>query len=263
MEMSDIEKAHLDIERERLQLEKAQAEINKRFLRTNSGVLISAAVSLAAVTVSLSQVWVTKIQKDKELEIATIQRKSEMEIQEKQKERELTAQDAQKKREWDLSAAKFITDNRKAIFNGTQVEQKLFAKLIGSIYPPDVSSSLLERIENASPTASKQTWREIRSAIQQPRKEPTSATNEVKQPLLGESLTNGLKLSPDRKYYMVVRNGGVSLFDASTNKELRRIVGNDDEIIGAFFSPDGNLILTVTISGKRRTWNIKTGQVVQ
>src|SRR5258708_2708834 len=78
MATEDVEKARIDIERERLEFEKTNARLGRSFFRSNSGFLISAAVSLAAVIVSLSQVWITKITKDKELEIAAIQKRSSL-----------------------------------------------------------------------------------------------------------------------------------------------------------------------------------------
>ncbi len=169
MATDEIEKAHLEIERERLEFEKSKAQLDRNFFRSNSGILISSVVSLAVVFVSLSQVWITKVTKDKELELASMQKKSELDLQDKQKEHELMVLDAPKKREWDLNAAKFITDNRKAIFNGTPDEQKLFAKIIGAIYPTEIAAYMLvSRIERASPPGTKKTWREVRKAIEQP-----------------------------------------------------------------------------------------------
>src|SRR2546430_2949312 len=117
MTPDELENARLAIERERLELDKAKAELDRGFLRRHSSVLIPAAVSLAAVIVSLGQVWVTKITKDKELEITTVHRRLELEVQDKQKERDRLTTDAQKKRELDLSVARFVTENRQAIFN--------------------------------------------------------------------------------------------------------------------------------------------------
>lgn len=183
-----------------------------------------------------------KISKDKELEIAIIQKKSELEIQDRQKERELVAQDTQKKREWDLNAAKFITDNRKVIFDGTLQEQRLFAKIIASIYPPDIATSLLERIENASPPESKPTWREVRSAI----------------PQLEVPNLNGVSVSQDKKYYIRVDLGYVDIYDVAKQKMVRRLCGkcSDDPISSAKFSPDGKNIEAITMSGKQMLWNL-------
>ena len=80
VDKTEIEKARLDIERERLELDKSKSRFERSFFRANSGVLISAAVSLAALIVSLGQVWVTKISKDKELEVATLQKNLELDV---------------------------------------------------------------------------------------------------------------------------------------------------------------------------------------
>ncbi len=119
-------------------------------IKSNSGVLISAAVSLAALIVSLGQVWVTKISNERALGVAVIQKQSELEQQRIQNEKETTLLEIQKKREWDLSAARFITDNRKAIFSGNPNERWLFAQIIGTVYPPEISTVFLKKIEAAS-----------------------------------------------------------------------------------------------------------------
>jgi len=46
--------------------------------------------------------------------MAVIQKKSELDLQEKLKDKEIALLDAQKNRDWDLSAARFITDNPKS-----------------------------------------------------------------------------------------------------------------------------------------------------
>jgi hypothetical protein len=126
-------------EPDRLAREKAKTELANSFFGRYSSILIPAAVSFAAVIVSLGQVWVTKISKDKELELVRAQKHLELELQ-----------DAQRKRELDISAAKFVTENREAIFRGTQYEQELFAKLISTLFPIEVSSPLLRRLQRAS-----------------------------------------------------------------------------------------------------------------
>lgn len=246
MPTDDLEQARLDIERQRLDLDRSKAEREKSFLRINSGILISAAVSLAAIVVSIAQVWVTKISKDKELQIVSIQKKSELDLQEKEKERELSVLEAQKKREWDLNAAKFITDNRRAIFNGTTEEQRLFAKIIGSIYPPEISASLLERIERASPPAAKKTWREARTAIGQASTSPNTIANFHIHPpgSVADPDAERVTLSPDGKYVAQLLNGKATVFDISG--KLLMTINHDAPIDVVDFSLDGNIIVHAT-----------------
>jgi hypothetical protein len=144
----DVEVARLEIERERLRLEQARLRIENKFWNKNTGTVITAMISLVAIVVSLSQVWAVKITKDKELQMTAIQKQSE-----------LTLLQEQRNREWNLSAAKFVTENRKAIFGGDQREQELFARLIPTIFPKDVSDSLLEKLIATSTGAAQETWK--------------------------------------------------------------------------------------------------------
>src|SRR5262249_13561711 len=153
---------------------------------------IPAAVSFAAVVVSLGQVWVTKISKDKELELATAQ-----------KQLELVMQDAQRKRELDISAAKFVTDNRETIFRGTQDEQELFANLISTLFPVEVSSPLLHRLKRASPASSQQAW----------------------QQAIDASTFAAAAISPDKKRFVTIDQGGrATIWDAETGKVIGRLM---------------------------------------
>src|SRR5882724_1841058 len=55
---------------------------------------------------------------------------------------------------------------RKAIFDGAPRDQRLFAQIIGTIYPKEISTTFLSRIETASPARSKQAWHDVRNAIE-------------------------------------------------------------------------------------------------
>jgi hypothetical protein len=174
----EVEKAKLNIERERLELQKAietskleleklKLEREQKFWNKNSGTLITALVSLAAVIVSLGQVVSTWISQDKQLQIATLQKGQEIEMIDRQRAKELSLMDEQNRREWNLSAAKFIADNRKVLFEGSPQEQQLLANVIGTMYPPDIASSLLERIAIASPPSKRNIWRGVRQRLVQ------------------------------------------------------------------------------------------------
>jgi hypothetical protein len=150
----DIELARLEIERERLRLEQTRLQIENKFWNKNTGTVITAMISLVAIVVSLSQVWVAKITKDRELQMTAIQKQSE-----------LTLLQEQRDREWNLNAAKFVTENRKAIFDGDQREQELFAKLIPTIFPKDISASLLDKLIANSTGTAQETWKQGRGHV--------------------------------------------------------------------------------------------------
>lgn len=166
MSSDDFEEARLSIERDRLELDKSKAAFERRFLRANSGVLISAAVSFAALIVSVGHVWVTNISKKQELEMARSQQLTQLEQQRVQKEKEMQVLELQRKREWDLSAAKFVTDNRTAIFQGSQREQLLFSQIIRTVFSSETSKLLVSNRENASTGPSKRLWNNVRNSIE-------------------------------------------------------------------------------------------------
>jgi WD40 repeat protein len=239
MTPEEIEKAQVALERRQLELDRVVAERDRSFLNRNTGILISAAVSFAAVIVSIAQVWITTISKDKELQITTLQHKADIDSQERQKDRELAVSDAQRKRELDLNAARFITENRKAIFEGTPADRELFAKLIPTLFPPEVSAPLLLRIEKATPGPDSKIWQSAqRQSI------------------------NGAVYSPDGRFFVTSSEGTVRMWDAQSSRVTREF--RIDGIVTAMsFSPDGRQLLITTLNGSVERWDVVTAQLLQ
>lgn len=164
----EIEKSKLEIERAKLEIERMRAEREQRFWYKHSATLITALVSLAAVIVSSGQVLSTWIAKNRELQIASIQKQVELEMADKQKAKELAILEEQHKREWNLNTAKFVTENRRIIFNGNPEERILLAKIIPTIFPEDISLALLTRLETVSAPEAKNTWRVAKRVLTTP-----------------------------------------------------------------------------------------------
>jgi hypothetical protein len=140
----DKRERELRLENKRFSLERRRSQFEQRFVNKNLGVLISAAISLAAVLVSIGQVWVAKISKDKELQVASFQKVAEDERLDKQKDKELTSQDAERERQWNLSRAKFITENKKTLFDGSAPELKRMSLIIETLFPHDIANDMFE-----------------------------------------------------------------------------------------------------------------------
>jgi WD40 repeat protein len=227
MTPEELERARLELERDRLAFEKSKADLSNNFFGRYSAILIPAAVSFAAVVVSFGQVWVTKITKDKEIEVATLQKRLELETQ-----------DAERKRELDISAARFVSENREAIFKGTPDEQELFAKLITTIFPVEVSGPLLLRLERASPAATKNSWQTVI-----------------------EAAAGAAAFSPDGKLFVTTDRGGARIWDANSGRELRAF-GSAEPLVSAQFSPDGRKLLTHSLGGAAQTWDLASGRLL-
>jgi WD40 repeat protein len=241
MTPEEIEKAQLALERKQLELDKAAAERDRNFFNRNTGVLISAAVSFVAVIVSISQVWVTTISKDKELEITILQHKADIESQQHQKDRELAISEAQRKRELDLSAARFITENRKAIFQGSAEEKELFARLIPTLFPPDVSAPLLRRLENATPGPGRKIWEDARK----------------------NSIT-GVSFSPDGRLLATIgADNIIRILDAASGNEVRSLSTGSQIVSSVVFSPDGRELVVTMLDGSLKRWDLFTGKLLQ
>jgi hypothetical protein len=157
--------ARLEIRRYALERYKANRE--QRFINRNLGVLISAAISLSAVLVSLGQVWVAKISKDKEMEVALLQKQAENERLDRQRNKELIMQAAEQERQWNLSRAKFITDYRKILFEGRPEELKRMSLLIETLFPPNIAVAMFEDFKSTATSSEAQTvWNTAQERIQ-------------------------------------------------------------------------------------------------
>jgi hypothetical protein len=216
----EIEVAKLEIERERLELQKAidtsklefeklKLEREHKFWNRNSGVLITGLISFAAVMVSVGQVWSTSIIQNRQMQIAEFQKNREIEMIDRQKEKELSLLDEKNRREWNLSAAKFVADNRKVLFEGSPQEKELLAKMIGNIYPPNVATSLLAKLENASTYPEEGTWRKEREKIVRPTAAKQNPANNPSLTRLAQS-TAGSSIDNDsaNKYLSEKKTGG-------------------------------------------------------
>lgn len=233
-----LQKAELALEQRRLEVDRKASELDRNFLNKNTGVLISAAVSLAAVVVSLGQVWSTNISKDKELELSNLQHKADAATQERQRDRELAITDSQRKRELDITAIRFITENRKAIFDGSAEDRELFAKLIPTLFPPEVAAPLLTRIEKATPGPDSKIWQDAR-----------------------KQAVSGAVFSRDGRYFVTSSENSVRMWDSASSREIRRIATRG--IVSAVaFSPDGRQLLVTTLDGSIERWDLVTGQLI-
>jgi len=82
-----------------------------------------------------------------------------MEMADKQKEKELAMLQAQKDREWELSKIRFITENQKAIFGGTEEQRKKMATLITTVFPREIAEKLFAKLSaTARSRSAKKTW---------------------------------------------------------------------------------------------------------
>ena len=206
----DIEIAKLEIERERLELqknietskleiEKLKLEREKKFWNKNSGTLITASVALAAVIVTLGQVLSTWISQNKQIEMI-----------DRQKEKELALLNEKNRKDWNLNAAKFITDNRKPLFEGSKSEKQLLANVIGTIYPPDVAASILAKLENVSLSPEEDAWRKEREKIVRPSVAESPTNNRPLKRLPQPNDGGGVDIGLGNKYVSEKTVGGCS-----------------------------------------------------
>lgn len=156
---AQIEQTRLDLETARfaheqrinelrLELDKARLEADSRFAARHLGTIVTGLISLAAVIVSLTQLSIAYISKQKEIEVAQINER---------KQREIT--EAQQVRDWNIKAAEFVASHWSLISSSDGNTQRGMADLILVVFPPQISSPLLQRL-NITDTRQGQPWKE-------------------------------------------------------------------------------------------------------
>ena len=151
----------------------------------------------------------------------------------------LASAEAQRKRELDLSAARFITDNRKAIFEGSADDKELFAKVIPTLFPPEVAAPLLRRLEKTTVGPERKIWQDARQQSE-----------------------SGAKFTPDGRYFVTSSDDKVRFWDSQTSNILREFRVNGI-VSGTAFSPDGKQLLITMLDGAVQRWDIATGRLLQ
>jgi len=163
----DKAERELNLELRRYALERYKTRLDQRLLNKNFGVIVSGTIALAAVLVSLGQVWVAKISKDKELQIASFQKQAENERLDKQKEHELTLQSVERERQWNLDRAKFIIENKKTLFEGRPEELRRMSLIIETVFPHDIAASMFENLRStAGSSEAQRVWSNAQERIQ-------------------------------------------------------------------------------------------------
>ncbi|MDQ7825618.1 MAG: WD40 repeat domain-containing serine/threonine-protein kinase [Candidatus Eremiobacteraeota bacterium] len=77
----------------------------------------------------------------------------------------------------------------------------------------------------------------------------------------GKDWINGVAISPDGKLLVSGDNGGASwLWDLSSRKELRPLMGHTKKVFSAAFSHDGKEVATSSQDGTIRLWSAATGE---
>lgn len=155
------------LEFRRYAIERYKARREQRFLNKHLGVIISAGLSLSAGLFSLGQVWVAKISKDKEMDVALVQKQAENERLDRQRDKEMLMQAAEQERQWNLSRAKFITDNRKILFEGRPEDLKPMSLLIETLFPPNIAVAMFEDLRSTAASSEAQTvWTTAQERLQ-------------------------------------------------------------------------------------------------
>jgi RNA polymerase sigma-70 factor (ECF subfamily) len=69
--------------------------------------------------------------------------------------------------------------------------------------------------------------------------------------------------SPDGKLLATGSGRWLTVWDASTGKEIRGLSGHEAQITAVQFSPDGKRMLTASMDGSVRIWDVETGKEVR
>jgi hypothetical protein len=238
---ASTEQQKLELERERFQFEKQKAPPGLTKIIAIAGAFLGLLTVMITAIVGGGNVWVTKINKDREIALSAQQKQAEMQKLE-----------AQQNREWSLSLAHFVLTHKKALFSGTPEEQRLLAKVVPTIFPPEISVTLFQKLEKTGTPTARVIWRQARTSVettQGPQLETAVAKaepeREVRQPetikmaspawytsaLTTQDILNGLSSTGSTPKFTPVSSasllslGGVRLSEAEIEQSLSAIPG--------------------------------------
>lgn len=214
------ENQNISLEHERLAIEKSRLLIEQNFWKKYFTPLVSLVGILIASVFGVTEVWVASIQKDKELETTNMQKENELQLVRLSHDRQ-----------WKLDMAKFVFENREAIFSeNNSRDQERIVKVIAITFPPDISTILFDRIKEAIPDNQKKTVEEGQKIV--------------------DEIT--IKDAQQKLYYIIAMTSGDS---DDIDSEIKRIKSNVGETFDELFpdlktySPQGALS-TLLISSK-------------
>jgi len=118
----------------------------RNFIDKHFGAIITAVVSLSAVLVSAAQIWVATINKEKELAVARTT------AEEARNLKELTSS-----RSWKVDLAKFMAENRTAIFSEGEDGRQL-QKVMLATFPPEITYSVFGSLSDISGDKTNTYW---------------------------------------------------------------------------------------------------------
>jgi hypothetical protein len=156
MTEDELNEAKLALERERFEFEKEKASRESRFFYKNFATVISAAISIAALSVSISQVWVAKIERQRELDQAKFRAASEEQL----------ARDRDD-RKWNYDSLQFVSTNKDLIFGENESQRNRIRKVMVVTFPIAILDQLFDDLEEQAKTESeKKTWAEGRKDVE-------------------------------------------------------------------------------------------------
>ncbi|HVF67660.1 MAG TPA: hypothetical protein VM914_08355 [Pyrinomonadaceae bacterium] len=149
MTEEELKEAELKLAREKFDFEKEKAARESRFFYRNSATVITGTISLAVICVSLIQVWIANINRQTEVDDARTERQRVADVGKLESERR-----------WRLESLKFVSDNKKEIFEGTQDQKLTMCRVLSTTFPQEITDVLFARFGGNSFEEHK-FWREV------------------------------------------------------------------------------------------------------
>jgi len=134
--MSEPEEEKNKLEERRSSLEEQRSDGEGTAKRL--GVFLTAAISLAAVLVSAAQVWIARLDKANQIELAKLEQE----------------------RSWKLDLAKFLFEHEDSVFSEDPVERERVRNLLLVSFPNEITEALFGQLEATAPDEEKDVWRQ-------------------------------------------------------------------------------------------------------
>lgn len=133
--------AQIQVERDRIEVERARMESESRITSRHFAAILGAAISVAGLAISGSQIWVAKVQKEKELE-----------LQERKFSQEQRAAAEEASRKANLEAVRLVIEQREAIFSNDPSRRDVVVEQLEVVLPANIAQRLFARLAKQGST---------------------------------------------------------------------------------------------------------------
>ena len=116
----------------------------------------------------------------------------------------------------------------------------MFAQLIPTLFPPEISAPLLQRIGEATAGPGRKIWEDAR-----------------------KKFSNGADYSPDGRFLATIGPDAIRIWNLASVRDVMSLNFGSEIVSRIAFSPDGRELAATMLDGSVYRWDLATGSLLQ